>query len=277
LSPISAVFQRLRGEGALVAYVMGGDPDLSTSASVIDAVVSGGADIVEVGIPFSDPIADGKSIQAADVRSLAAGTTPAQVLELIARSKSRNPGVPFIVMTYYNIIFSNGLSKFLEAASGHGVDGLIVPDLPFDEIQEYAPLAERYGLDAVLLAAPTTTPSRMRAIARHTSGFLYLVSLTGVTGARAEVQQSAAGLIRSAKRYSNGVPIGVGFGISTPEHVRAILAEGADAVVVGSAIVDRVAGYRDDGPTRMLANVQSYVRSLKDATRGAHADFSAAL
>jgi tryptophan synthase alpha chain len=267
LSPISAVFQRLGDEGALVAYLMGGDPDLSTSASVIDAVVRGGADIVEVGIPFSDPIADGKSIQAADVRSLAAGTTPAQVLDLIGEAKSRNPAVPVIAMTYYNIIFSNGLAKFLSTARGHGVDGLIIPDLPFDEIEEYAPLAKRYGLDAVLLAAPTTTPARMKAIAKHTSGFLYLVSLTGVTGARSDVQQSTVGLIRFAKRYSSKVPLGVGFGISTPDHVRAILAAGAEAVVVGSAIVDRVAGYQKEGPVRMLANVESYVRSLKEATR----------
>jgi tryptophan synthase alpha chain len=277
LSPISAVFKRLRGEGALITYVMGGDPDLATSASVIDAVVRGGADIVEVGIPFSDPIADGKSIQAADVRSLASGTTPKQVLELIAGAKSRNPRVPIIAMTYYNILFSNGLAKFLAAARGHGVDGLIVPDLPFDEIHEYAPLAKRYGLDAVLLAAPTTTPARMKAIAKHTSGFLYLVSLTGVTGARADVQQSTVGLIRSAKRYSAKVPIGVGFGISAPEHVRAILAAGADAVVVGSAIVDKVAGYEKDGPLRMLADVESYVRSLKAATKAVQAGLSAAL
>ncbi len=269
MSPISAVFQRLRGEGALVAYVMGGDPDLSTSASVIDAVVRGGADILEVGIPFSDPIADGKSIQAADVRSLSAGTTPSQVLELIAGAKSRHPGVPIIVMTYYNILFSNGLAKFLGAARGHGVDGLIVPDLPFDEIQEYAPLAKRHGLDAVLLAAPTTTPARMKAIAKHTSGFLYLVSLTGVTGARTDVQQDTVGLIRSAKGYAGNVPVGVGFGISTPDHVRSILAAGADAVVVGSAIVDWVASYQKDGPARMLANLENYVRSLKDATKRA--------
>ena len=269
MSPISAVFQRLEGEGALVAYVMGGDPDLGTSASVIDAVVRGGADIVEVGIPFSDPIADGKSIQAADVRSLAAGTTPAEVLELIAGAKARHPGVPVVAMTYYNILFSNGLDKFLAAARDNGVDGLIVPDLPFDEIQEYSPLAKRYGLDAVLLAAPTSTPERMKAIAKHTSGFLYLVSLTGVTGARSDVQQSTVGLIQFAKKHAGEVPLGVGFGISTPEHVRAVLAAGADAVVVGSAIVDRVASFESEGPTKMLANVESYVRSMKDATKGA--------
>jgi tryptophan synthase alpha chain len=267
LSAISAAFQRLNGDGALVAYVMGGDPDLGTSAEVIDAVVRGGADIVEVGIPFSDPIADGKSIQAADVRSLAAGTTPAKVLDLIDAAKSRHPRVPVVAMTYYNILFSNGLDRFLEAAKGHKVDGLIVPDLPFDEIQEYAPLARRHGLDAVLLVAPTTTPARMRSIAAHTSGFLYLVSLTGVTGARADVQQSTVGLIRSAKRYAAKVPLGVGFGISSPEHVRAVLDAGADAVVVGSAIVDRVARFQMDGPTMMLASVEGFVRSLKAATR----------
>jgi tryptophan synthase alpha chain len=269
LSRISEVFQRLKGEGALVAYVMGGDPDMRTSALVIDAVVRGGADIVEVGIPFSDPIADGKSIQAADVRSLAAGTTPAQVLELVARTKARHPALPVIAMTYYNVLYSNGLEKFLAASKAHGVDGLIVPDLPFDEILDYSPLAKRHGLDAVLLAAPTTTPARMKAIAKHTSGFLYLVSLTGVTGARSDVQESTVGLIRSARKYAGKVPVGVGFGLSTPEHVRAVLAAGADAVVVGSAIVDRVATSQKVGPTMMLAEVESYVRALKDATKRA--------
>jgi tryptophan synthase alpha chain len=269
LSQLSWVFQRLSGKGALIAYIMGGDPDIGTSASVIDAVVRGGADIVEVGIPFSDPIADGKSIQAADVRSLASGTTPDQVLDLVLSAKSRHRGVPIVAMTYYNILYSNGLGKFLEAAKEHRVDGLIVPDLPFDEIHEYAPLARRFGLDAILLAAPTTSSARMKAIANHTSGFLYLVSLTGVTGARSDVQRSTVGLIEFAKKYAKKVPLAVGFGISTPEHVKAILAAGADAVVVGSAIVDIVATCQRDGPMKMLANVESYVRSLKEATRSA--------
>ncbi len=267
MSAISAVFERLEGEGCLVAYVMGGDPDLSTSASVIDAVIKGGADILEVGIPFSDPIADGRSIQAADVRSLEAGTTPANVLELIEAAKSRHPLVPIVAMTYYNILFSNGLERFLDAAKSHRVDGLVVPDLPFDEIGDYVPLAKGRGLDAVLLAAPTSTPARMKAIASQTSGFLYLVSLTGVTGARADVQRSTVELVRSAKRYAAKVPLGVGFGISTREHVRTILDAGADAVVVGSAIVDRVARCRNDGTLKALAGVESYVRALKSATR----------
>jgi tryptophan synthase alpha chain len=268
LSLISSLFERLEGETALVAYTMGGDPELETSSSVIDALVRGGADIVEVGIPFSDPIADGKSIQAADVRSLSSGTTPSKVLELVRSAKSRHPSVPMILMTYYNILYSNGLDRFLKEAKTHMADGLIVPDLPFDEISEYAPLAGRHGLDAVLLAAPTTTAARMKSIAAHTAGFLYLVSLTGVTGARTEVQKSTVELVRFAKRYAKGVPVGVGFGISTPDHVRAICEAGADAVVVGSAIVDRVATSRDRGARTMLADVEGYVRSLKDATRG---------
>lgn len=269
MSAISRVFDRLRGEGALVAYVMGGDPDLETSSSVIDALVRGGADILEVGIPFSDPIADGKSIQAADVRSLAAGTTPAMVLDLISEAKARHPAVPIAAMTYYNILYSNGLDGFLESAKAHGVDGIIVPDLPFDEIGGYASLAKRRGLDAILLAAPTTTPERMKAIARHTSGFLYLVSLTGVTGARKEVGEGTVELVRRAKRGAPGVPIAVGFGISAPEHVEAVIGAGADAVVVGSAIVDRVAASENEGQAQMLATVEGFVRTMKSATKRA--------
>jgi tryptophan synthase alpha chain len=269
LSAISAVFERLDGdEGALVAYVMGGDPDIKASGRVIDAVVKGGADMIEVGIPFSDPMADGKSIQAADVRSLASGTTPTQVLDLIRGAKSRNPNVPVIAMTYYNILYSNGLESLLEYAKDCEVDGLIVPDLPLDEVDEYAQLAKDRGLDVILLAAPTSSPARMKSIVRHTSGFLYLVSLLGVTGARTDIQNSTIELVQFAKKYTKGrIPLGVGFGISTPDHVRAVLGAGADAVIVGSGIVDKVAGYEKDHPEGMLTRVEDYVRSLKAATK----------
>jgi len=263
------VFKKLAGEGALVAYVMGGDPDLAASMHVIDAVIRGGADIVEVGLPFSDPIADGKSIQAADVRSLSSGTTPAKVLDVVASIKSRYPSVPIVGMTYYNILYSNGVERFLEAAKAHGVDGMIVPDLPLDEVADYASAAKSKGLDAILLAAPTTSPARMRAIVKHTSGFLYLVSLTGVTGARSEVQQSTLGLIQWAKKFANEgkVPLAVGFGISTPEHVREVIGAGADAVVVGSGIVDKVANYDKAGSAVTLIKILEYVRTLKAATK----------
>jgi tryptophan synthase alpha chain len=249
---------------------MGGDPDIKTSGRIIDAVVRGGADIIEVGIPFSDPMADGRSIQAADIRSLSSGTTPMKVLDLIRGAKSRNPNVPVIAMTYYNILYSRGLDNFLEYAKDCEVDGIIVPDLPLDEVDEYAQLAKERGLDAILLAAPTTSPARMRAIVKHTSGFLYLVSLLGVTGARIDIQKSTLDLVQFAKRYTKGnVPLGVGFGISTPDHVRAVLDAGADAIIVGSAIVDKIASYEKDSPEKTIAVVEDYLRSLKAATKRA--------
>jgi len=248
---------------------MGGDPDVPGSGRVVDAVIRAGADIVEVGIPFSDPIADGKSIQAADVRSLLSGTTPAKVLDMVAGVKAAHPEVPIALMTYYNILYSNGVERFLDSARSHGVDGMIVPDLPLDEVTDYAPLAKSKGLDAILLAAPTTSPARMKSIIKHTSGFLYLVSVTGVTGARPGVPDSTLDLIRSAKELTReaGVPLGVGFGISTPDHVRAVIAAGADAAVVGSGIVDKVAAGQNSGAPMMLMNVHEYVRSMKAATR----------
>jgi len=269
VSAISSLFEGLHGDGALVAYVMGGDPDLPTSARVIDTVIRAGADIVEVGIPFSDPIADGKSIQAADVRALKAGATPRKVLEMIKSVKAAHPKVPIVAMTYYNILYSKGVSEFLDSAKASGVDGVIVPDLPLDEVAEYAPLAKSKGLDAILLAAPTTSPERMKEIVGHTSGFLYLVSLTGVTGARSEVQSRTLELIKAAKALTEPakVPLGVGFGISTPEQVREVIGAGADAVVVGSGIVDRVANYDRSGIALTLVQVHEYVRNLKLATK----------
>lgn len=248
---------------------MGGDPDLPTSSKVIDSVVKGGADMLEVGIPFSDPIADGKSIQAADVRALSSGTTPAKVFEMIKQVKAAHPDIPIAAMTYYNILYSNGVESFLQSAKAHGVDGLIVPDLPLGEVADYSALARAKGLDTILLAAPTTPPPRMKAIVKHTSGFLYLVSVTGVTGARAKMEESTLDLVRAAKHYTEqaSVPLGVGFGISTPDHVRAVIGAGADAVVVGSGIVDRVATGHASGMAPTLASVQEYVRSLKAATR----------
>jgi len=227
--------------------------------------VEGGADAVEIGIPFSDPIADGRSIQQAAVRSLAAGTRPSDVLRLVSRLRRSHADVPMAVMTYYNILFSPGLVAFLDGARAAGVDGLIVPDLPLDETAEYSRLARARGLDTILLAAPTTPPERMTSLVEHSSGFLYLVSVRGVTGARAEVGAETLRLVGAAKRRTRGrIPLAVGFGISRPEHVRAILGAGADAVIVGSSIVERVSSGkpRDE----MLREVRDYARSLKAAT-----------
>jgi len=267
MSAISKVFAGLQEtEGALVAYVMGGDPDIRTCSRVVDAVVAGGADILELGIPFSDPIADGKSIQAASVRALASGTTPEQVLELAKESK-RAHGIPIALMTYFNILYQQGFQKFLRRAKSNGVDGIIIPDLPLDEAQRYGRMSHGIGVDNILLAAPTTSPNRMRRLAETTSGFLYLVTLLGVTGARERLSGNTPSLIESALRYTKGkIPLAAGFGISTPEHVKAILSSGADGVVVGSSIVNRVAAY-SVGQSKMLVEVEDYVRSLKAATR----------
>lgn len=250
---------------------MGGDPDVAASPHVAEAVVRGGADILEVGLPFSDPIADGRSIQAADLRALSSGATPSKVMSVISGVKTRHPGVPVAAMTYYNILYSRGVERFLDSAKVHGVDGLIVPDLPLDEMGDYSRAARARGIDTILLAAPTTSPERLRKIVEETTGFLYLVSLTGVTGAREAVEQATLDLVKRAKRLTRarGVPLGVGFGVSTPEQVVSLVAAGADAVIVGSAIVDRVAGYDAGGSAVALVRVAEYVRSLKEATRRA--------
>ncbi|HLQ03658.1 MAG TPA: tryptophan synthase subunit alpha, partial [Nitrososphaerales archaeon] len=172
MSEISKAFAGLAGsEGALVTYIMGGDPDPDTCSKVIDAVVAGGADILELGIPFSDPIADGKLIQAAAVRALSAGTTPRRVLELAKNAKEKHH-VPVALMTYFNIFYSQGFENFLRLAKSHSVDGIIIPDLPLDEASRYARISRRMGVDNILLAAPTTSAGRMRMLASNTSGFL---------------------------------------------------------------------------------------------------------
>ena len=269
MSRIGTVFGSLRGEGALIAYVMGGDPDIETTERVVGALVAGGVNIIELGIPFSDPIADGRSIQEAAVRSLAAGTRPADVLKLVSRVKKAHD-VPIAVMTYYNVLYSPGLDGFLAEAKRAGVDGLIIPDLPLDETADYSRLARKHGLDTILLAAPTTSPERMRSLVKHSTGFLYLVSLLGVTGARSQLGDDTLRLVRSAKRQTRGkIPLGVGFGISKPEHVQAVIGAGADAAIVGSSIVNMVASGKPADV--MLKEVESYVRSLKAATRSRRA------
>lgn len=265
MSPIRKVFRSLHGEGALITYVMGGDPDAETTEKVVDALIAGGADIIELGIPFSDPIADGKSIQEAAVRALSAGTKPADVLRVVSRLKKKHD-VPIIIMTYYNILYSPGLDKFLAEAKEAGVDGVIVPDLPLDETAEYSRLAKNHGLDTILLAAPTTSPERMRSLVKHSTGFLYLVSLLGVTGARSQLGEETLRLVKSAKKHTREkIPLSVGFGVSRPEHIRALLGAGADGVIVGSSIVNMVASGKAQNV--MLREVENYVRSLKTATK----------
>jgi tryptophan synthase alpha chain len=270
LSRIAARFAELkeRGEGALIAFVTAGDPKPSLTAKIAEVLLDH-ADILELGIPFSDPIADGPTIQAASLRALRAGMRPEAVLEIVERIRSTNDS-PIVVLSYYNILFKFGAEEFSRRLAEAGGDGLIVPDLPAEEAMEISRVARGHGMDLILLAAPTTTPERLRLICELSSGFLYLVSLLGVTGARKRLSSEARELIARARSSSDGrLPLAVGFGISKPEHVREVLRWGADGAIVGSAFVDVVARFRNRG-RRMLRELDAFAAAMKEATRLEH-------
>jgi len=259
---IARTFSRCRAEGrpVLVTYVMGGDPDLATSKAIALACVDGGADLVELGVPFSDPIADGPTIQAAAGRALARGVTTHGVLEVAAHLRARSD-LPIVLMGYLNPMLAHGLERFAADCGAAGVDALIVPDLLPEESGELAPALAAAGVRSVFLLAPTSGPERIAAAARAATGFLYFVSVTGVTGTRgadAEAIRPAVSAIRAA----TSLPVVIGFGVSTPEQARAI-GRLADGVVVGSAIVRRVAAPGDRAAR--VARVRSFVRSLRRA------------
>jgi len=268
LREISQTFLRLkeRDEGALIAYVTAGDPEPSLTLDVVEALVSGGADIIELGIPFSDPIADGPTIQAATVRALKSGVTPRGVLQLSEEIKAKLD-VPLVILTYYNPVFKMGVKNFFETASSCGVSGIIVPDLPVEEASEYKKTAEAYEIDTIFLASPSTSNERLRKILKFTSGFLYLVSLFGVTGTREKIQNLTIRTVRRTAQMTSaeGLPLAVGFGISKPEHVRALMENGADAAIVGSGFV-KIIEKRHQDLERMLNEIRLYASKLKEAT-----------
>jgi tryptophan synthase alpha chain len=261
---IAAAFARCRsaGEAALVTYVMAGDPDLATSKAMAVACAEGGADLVEIGIPFSDPIADGPTIQHAAERALASGTTTEHVLAVAAHLRARS-GVPIALMGYLNPILAHGIERFAKDCEKAGVDALIVPDLLPEEAGEIAPALAAHGVRTVFLLAPTSGLERIEAAARAASGFLYFVSVTGVTGARKSAPE-AIGPKLEAVRARSPVPVVIGFGVSAPDQARA-MGKLADGVVVGSAIVQRIA--RGGTRAARAARVKRFVASLKRALR----------
>lgn len=254
MSRYAALFRR--GEGAFGAFAMLGDPDPRASAAVLDALVEGGADMIEVGIPFSDPVADGPVIQAAAVRALAAGTRTADCFRLLAGFRERHAQVPVGILTYANVVAARGLNAFYAAAAEAGVDSVLVADVPLLEAGPFLAAARAAGVAPVLIAAPNTPAARLKRIAAEGEGYTYCVARAGVTGADDEVR--FAGPVLSALKEAGAPPPILGFGISRPEHVRSALAAGAAGVICGSAIVDRIARGED---------VRPFVAEMKAATR----------
>ena len=242
---------------AFIPFITCGDPDLGTTAAAVRAAVRNGADLIELGIPFSDPTAEGPVIQGANLRALTGGVTTDQIFELV-REIRRDVAIPMVFMTYANVVFSYGAEDFLSTCKDIRIDGVILPDLPFEEKEEFLPLCHKYGVDLISLIAPTSQ-GRIAMIAREAEGFLYIVSSLGVTGTRSEIKTDLASIIQIV-RENTDIPCAVGFGISTPEQARKI-ADISDGAIVGSAIIQLLETYGSEAP----AQIGEYVRNMKNA------------
>lgn len=259
MSRIADRFQTLRerGEKALVTFITAGDPDLATTEEAVLALERAGADLIELGVPFSDPMADGPTIQLSSERALAAGTTLPAILDLVKRLRTRTQ-IPIVLMGYFNPVFAYGAERFAADAAAAGVDALLVVDLPPEESAELKNATDSQGLDLIFLLTPTSDHSRVQAVSRLGSGFIYYVSVTGVTGARTSVADTLASRVTEVRAELN-LPLVVGFGISTPEQAGKV-AETADGVVVGSVLVKFFEKYQG---TELLQELGSFVSSLK--------------
>lgn len=256
MSNISNAFKNGK---AFIGFVTAGDPDLDSSLEIMTAMANGGCDLIEIGIPFSDPIAEGPVIQEADLRSLAQGTTTDKVFELTKKLSSR-VDTPLAYMTYLNVLFKYGYDKFLQNAKDAGISGVIVPDLPYEEKDELQSVAEKYDIDVISLIAPTSE-DRIKMIASDAKGFIYTVSSMGVTGMRNEIKTDLQSIVSHIKSVTD-VPVAIGFGINKPQQAKEFSAY-ADGVIVGSAIVNIVAEHGKDAPKYVF----DYVKSMKDAIR----------
>ncbi len=261
MSRIKNIFNRLKkkNETALIPYVMAGDPDLATTKTLILEMEKAGCDIIELGAPFSDPLADGPTIQKAAIRSLKNHTSIADVLGLVADVRKTSK-VPLVLMTYYNLIFKYGEDRFVHDAVAAGLDGLIMPDLPPEEAGTLILLAKKAGLDIIFLLAPTSTDDRIKQVSKASQGFVYYVSLTGVTGAKLAVQNSIEGSLLRIKSVTDK-PVSVGFGISSPDQAAQVARWGADGVIVGSALVKVIE--ENIGNPELIPQVVTFVKALK--------------
>lgn len=253
-------------ERALIGYMVAGYPDEQTCIDVALAMIDGGVDILEVGIPFSDPIADGPTIQRASHIALSNGITPQKALA-IARAIRGSSDVPLVAMTYYNIVYRAGIDAFISNARDHGIDGLIIPDLTYEEADDLIRASHMNGMNLIFLVAPNTSDERLERIASVSKGFLYLVSVYGTTGERERFHDYTVEAIRRVKGLVMGrVPLAVGFGISRREHVKVMMDAGADAIVVGSAFINMIEKGRDDKDS-MLAGIRQLAYELKESTK----------
>ena len=256
-----------RHEPALICYVVAGYPSLPATEDIISSVVSAGADVIEIGIPFSDPIADGSIIQEATHNALMRGITPKKCLDLSHHIRTKFPRLPILAMTYSNILSKAGFKNFMIRSKRSGIDGFILADMTIEESDCYVKHGSRLDLATIFLASPNTSEQRMSAIVEKSSGFVYLVSTYGVTGTRRAFESYTLYAIRNAKRIVGSyLPIAVGFGITRPSHVRFMIKAGADAVIVGSAIIEKIKSNSND-KTKMLENLSSYITSMKRACK----------
>ena len=256
MSKIRSAFENGK---AFIPFITCGDPDLETTVAVVRAAAENGADLIELGIPFSDPTAEGPVIQGANVRALRGGVTTDKIFDLV-RELRQDVTVPMVFMTYANVVFSYGAERFISTCREIGIDGLILPDLPFEEKEEFQPLCRQYGVDLISLIAPTSE-NRIAMIAKEAEGFLYIVSSLGVTGTRSEIKTDLAAIVKVV-RENTAIPCAIGFGISTPEQAKR-MADTADGAIVGSAIIKLLERYGKDAP----AQIGAYVKSMKDAMR----------
>ena len=256
MSKIKNAFQNGK---AFIAFLTCGDPDLETTAAAVRAAAANGADLIELGIPFSDPTAEGPVIQGANLRALKGGVTTDKIFDLVRRLR-RDVTIPLVFMTYANVVFSYGAERFFSTCREIGIDGLILPDLPYEEKEEFHPLCKKYGVDLISMIAPTSE-NRIAMIAREAEGFLYIVSSLGVTGARSEIKTDLASIV-AVVRQNTGIPCAIGFGISTPEQAKQ-MADLSDGAIVGSAIIRLLEQYGREAPPKIGA----YVKSMKDAIR----------
>ena len=264
LSKINEKFLELKKmkKLALMPFIMAGDPNIETTSNILLKLQEKGADIIELGIPYSDPLADGPIIQLSASRALKSGTTTTKVFQLLESLKGELH-IPIIIFTYFNPILSYGFNDFCKLASKAGVSGLIIPDLPLEEASKFSKVISTYSIDLILLVAPTTPLERMKKISSNTRGFTYLVSVTGVTGERNQMENRVEDLISKLKEISN-IPIAVGFGISTPEHVNKVRKWGAEGVIIGSAFVKRISSSNKKEVVAKVGNFCEEMRKSAD-------------